>query len=121
MREPDGRRALGLAVAGIAGIEARVAPLVPVYHAVAQEPAGAVFQRSKDLRRDGMNGFGEALAAKTPLRRGMTRQRAADLLFVLTGPETYRAFVLDVGWTHEAWVEWVTDVLTRELFSDTLD
>jgi hypothetical protein len=108
-------------LAGIAGIEARLAPLIPAYHAVTQDPAGAVFRHSEELRREGMNGFVETLATKTPLRRGMTRQRAADLLFVLSGPETYRAFVLEVGWTHDDWVEWVADLLTRDLFGDALD
>jgi hypothetical protein len=85
---------------------------------VAQDPAGAVFRRSEDLRHQGMSGVADALVAKTRLRRGMTRQRAAELLFVLTGPETYRAFVLDVGWTHEDWIDWVAGVLERELFGD---
>jgi AcrR family transcriptional regulator len=38
MEQPDGREGLRRAVAGIAEIEARVAPLIPVYHAVAPEP-----------------------------------------------------------------------------------
>ena len=45
----------------------------------------------------------------------MTRRRAADLLFVLTGPESYRAFVLGCGWSPRQWVRWVGDTLSREL------
>ena len=36
-----------------------------------------------------------ALARKTPLRKGMTRRRAAALVFVLTGPPSYQSFVLE--------------------------
>jgi hypothetical protein len=79
--QPDGREALRLAVAGIAEIEARVAPLIPVYHAVAQAPAGAVFRRSEELRRDGMAELAQALAAKAPLQPGMTLPRASDSAF----------------------------------------
>jgi AcrR family transcriptional regulator len=116
MQEADGRRALRMIVEGIASIEARVAPLIPVYHAVAQDPAGAVFRRSEELRREGMSHVTDALAAKTPLRPSVTPQRAAELLFVLTGPETYRAFVLDVGWTCAQWIDWVAGALEHELF-----
>jgi AcrR family transcriptional regulator len=116
MREPDGRKALRLAVAGIAEIEARVAPLIPVYHAVAQSPAAAVFQRSEQLRRDGMAELASALAAKTRLQPEMTVRRASDLLFVLTGPEAYRAFIQDANWSQDHWVEWTSALLARELF-----
>ena len=116
MEQADGRDALRLAVAGIAEIEARVAPLIPVYHAVAQSPAGAVYRRSEGLRREGMAELAAALAAKTPLQTAMTLPRAADLLFVLTGPEVYRSFVLDGGWSHDQWIEWMGALLVRELF-----
>ena len=43
----------------------------------------------------------------------MTRRRAADLLFVLTGPESYRAFVLGCGWSPRHWVQWVGDTLSK--------
>jgi AcrR family transcriptional regulator len=120
MQQPDGREALRLAVAGIAEIEARVAPLIPVYHAVAPSPAGAVFRRSEELRREGMAELAAALAAKTPLQTAMTLPRASDLLFVLTGPEVYRSFVQDAGWSHDQWIEWMSALLIRELF-DTQD
>ena len=120
MEQPDGREALCLAVAGIAEIEARVAPLIPVYHAVTQSPAGAVFRRSEVLRREGMAELAAALAAKTPLQTAMTLPRASDLLFVLTGPEVYRSFVQHAGWSHDQWIEWMSALLVRELF-DTKD
>jgi AcrR family transcriptional regulator len=116
MQEPDGRRALRLAVAGIAEIQARVAPLIPVYHAVAQSPAGAVFQHSEELRRDGMDELASALAAKNRLQPEMTLRRASDLLFVLAGPEAYRAFTQDADWSHDHWIEWISALLTSELF-----
>jgi AcrR family transcriptional regulator len=116
--EPDGRRALRMNVAGVAAILARMAPMIPVFHAVSQEPAGDVLRQSEDLRREGMTDLAASLAKRTPLAAGMTRRRAADLLFVLTGPESYRAFVLGCGWSPRHWVQWVSDILVRELFGE---
>jgi AcrR family transcriptional regulator len=116
--EPDGRRAVRMNVAGVATILARMAPMIPVFHAVSQDAAGAVFRQSEDLRREGMVELAASLSKRTPLVSGMTRRRAADLLFVLTGPESYRAFVLGCGWSPRQWVRWVGDTLSRELFGD---
>lgn len=116
MREPDARDVLAKMIAGIAGIQARVAPMIPVYHSVAQDPAGAVYQRSEELRRQDMTELVDALAEKTPLVPGLARGRAADLLFFLTGPECYRALVLAAGWSQDEWVHWTSDTLCRDLF-----
>jgi AcrR family transcriptional regulator len=118
MKEPDARDALPKIVAGNAGIEARLAPLIPVYHALTQEPAGEIYRRSEEHRRRDMAELIDALADKTPLAPGMTRDRAADLIFFLTSPEAYRALVLTAGWSPEAWVRWTSDTLCRDLFSD---
>lgn len=118
MREVDARKALRKIVAGIATLDARMAPMLPVFHAVSQDAAGAIHQRSEDLRRHGMAELVDALAQKTPLAPGMTRRRAGDLLHVLTAPESYRAFVLDSGWPERDWIHWVSDTLCRELFGE---
>jgi AcrR family transcriptional regulator len=116
MKEPDARDVLPKLIAGIAGIQARVAPMIRVYHSVAQDPAGAVYQRSEELRRQDMAKLVDALAEKTPLVPGLARDRAADLLFFLTGPECYRALVLTAGWSQDGWARWTSDTLCRDLF-----
>ncbi len=116
MAEADGRRALELFVAGLVTIEARVAPMLPVFHAVSADPAGAVYRHGEELRRSGFVELVDALATKTPLRKGMTRRRAVDLLFVLAGPESYRSFVIEAGWTERQWVSWVSATLVRDFF-----
>ena len=116
MREPDAGRALSRLTAGIATLNARIAPMLPVFAAVQQEPAGAIYATSKDLRRRDMRDLVEQLRSKTPLRRGMTRQRAADLLDFVMGPESYATLVLDLGWTQRQWAQWTAEWLARELF-----
>ena len=114
--EPDVHVALGLVVSGASTIFARVAPMVPVFHSVVTEPAGATYRSAEALRRAGFEDVVEFLRAKSPLRSSVTRARAVDVLFVLASPETYRAFVLEAGWTPHRWTTWTTQVIGRELF-----
>ena len=87
-----------------------------MFHAVAGDPAGQTYARAVELRRAGMLDLTEALAAKTPLVPGVTRARAADLLFYLTGPECYRELVLLADWSPTEWASWVATTLSRDLF-----
>ena len=48
LAEPDAYRALPKIVAGIGAIDARMAPMIGVFSAVAQDPAGAIYQQSGD-------------------------------------------------------------------------
>jgi AcrR family transcriptional regulator len=116
---PDANHAIPLLVAGIATINARMAPLLPVFHAVTLDPVGEIYAQSEQRRRADMGDLALVLSRKTPLRAGVTRHRAADLLFVLTGPALYRDFVLEAGWTPTEWVRWVSSSLIRDLFKDS--
>ncbi len=116
MTEPDGRRALARIIEGLLAILARISPMIPVFHAVSADPAGRVFRRGEELRRKGLEQLVDALAAKTPLRPGLTPAKACDLLFVVLGPELYRSLVLECGWSQAEWRTWATSVLTRDLF-----
>jgi hypothetical protein len=47
--------------------------------------------------------------------RGVTRRRAAELLFVLTGPALYRDFALEAGRAPREWMRGVSGTLIRDL------
>jgi hypothetical protein len=74
-----------------------------------------VFRRGEQRRRDGYRVIANDLAAKAPLLPGMTTDRVGDLLFVLLGPETYRSFVIELGWTPAQWADWTTRALVRDI------
>jgi hypothetical protein len=115
--EPDPLRATRLLVEGLATILSRVAPMLPVFHAVVADPAGEVYRRAEALRRPAMYDVArEVLLAKSQPRPGVDAAYAGDLLVVLLGPEIYRMYVLELGWSRERWVEWTAQVLVRELF-----
>lgn len=116
LEEPDVRVAVAKLAAGIASLNARVAPTLPTFAALAQEPGGEIYRRSRRLRREGMEELVTALKAKAPLRSGMTPTRAADLLDFLLGPESYAEVVLRAGWSRRQWVNWVSETLADQLF-----
>src|SRR5947209_304164 len=64
MAEPDAIRALDLITEGLVAILSRVAPTVPVFHAVAGDPAGEVWAHAEQLRRSGMEDLVDMLVAK---------------------------------------------------------
>ena len=74
--------------------------MMPVFHAVVAEPAGEVYRNSEALRRPAMYELAtRRVASKGTPRPGWIPERAGDVLVVLLGPEIYRMFVLELGWT----------------------
>jgi AcrR family transcriptional regulator len=111
------RPALRHLVTGVTAILERVAPLRPVFDAAAAEDGVAeVWQRGERLRLEGYRRIVEILAAKRPLRAGYDLVTATDVLFVLLGPDTFRAFVEGRSWTVEGWKTWVAATIEHELF-----
>ena len=113
--EADVRQAIASVVEASAAILSRVAPMLPVFHAAAADAAGAVFRRGEERRRRDMQDLAEVLVGLPGAGGGRRAVEAGDLLYVLLGPETYRSFVLDLGWTPEAWIRWTSDALSRDL------
>jgi len=113
--EPDVKRAISLVVEATSVILGRVAPMLPVFHAVAADAAGAVFRKGEDRRRRDLRNLAELILGKAGTSERVRVDEAADLFFVLLGPETYRSFVLELGWTPQAWVHWTTKALVHDL------
>ena len=90
--------------------------MIPAFHAVQGDPAGAVWERSQQMRLDGMVDLVTEMVKKQPLRRGTTRARAADVLYLLLGPDIYRTMVIERGWTEKQFVAFTERVALDELF-----
>ena len=93
-----------------------VAPMIPAFHAVGGDPAGEVWERSQQMRHDGMLDVVAALAKKTPLRKNVTKDHAADVLYLLLGPDLYWTMVLGRGWTERQLANWTERVVLHDLF-----
>ena len=116
MEQPDIASAVRGIVDGVGTILGRVAPMIPAYHAVTNDPAGERWRRSEELRLQGMVELVRSLSRKAPIRRGLAREQAADILFVLLGPDLFRTLVLERGWKQAEWADWVKRSILRDLF-----
>jgi hypothetical protein len=75
-----------------------------------------VWQRSQKLRHDGMVDLVAALAKKAPLRKNVSKDHAADVLYLLLGPDLYWTMVLGRGWTERQLSNWTARVVLDDLF-----
>jgi AcrR family transcriptional regulator len=112
--EPDAGRAVRHLVEGTAELLERAAPLVWIV--LGDETAHAGYEFNEALRRSGTEQLVGILAAKRPLRTGLSEREARDVLLVLTGPQLFQQLVGELKWTREAYVEWAAGAVQRELF-----
>ncbi|WP_378733807.1 helix-turn-helix domain-containing protein [Nocardia brasiliensis] len=104
-------------VAAAATIFARASPLLEVIRsAAATDPELAELWRTNIAQRHTVQlRLAEALAAKTPLRRGIDAARAADIALAVLAPETYHLLVHERGWSADEWADWAADSLAVQL------
>ena len=112
----DVRAAVRHICQGVLSISRRVAPMIPAFHAVAGDPAGEVWERSERLRHDGMVQLVAVLIKKAPLRRGVSKAQAADVLYLLLGPDLYRTMVLGRGWSERQLATWTERIVHIDVF-----
>lgn len=61
----------------------------------------------------------EALDRKQALARGMTVERATDLLWTLSSAEVYHLLVVERGWSPEAYEQWLVAALIGQLLEQS--
>jgi AcrR family transcriptional regulator len=115
--EPDGRRKLALYARHLRrGLE-RSAGLDAVVRAAADaDPVAAALRDALDAQRvTGMRGFAGHLRSSGVLRRGVTVERAADILSAHMDPRLYEWFITYRGWTGRQYENWYTEVTAATL------
>ena len=98
-------------------IAPRIAPLLLLL-ATAADTDTALAQLRADLdeaRLTRMTHVAQNLAGKTPLRRGVSPQDAAEIMWTYSSPELYRLLVINRGWTPERYGQFVADALIDAL------
>lgn len=55
------------------------------------------------------------------LAKGLTLQRARDILWALTGRDMYRMFVVEREWTPDEYEKWLAQLLVKSLLDETPD
>lgn len=116
----EGHRLLDLVVDHGSDIYRRLAPLTPALETAASvDPDIAAYRRLiRDQRKGGMGYWVDRLTALGQLRPELSRERAADILFVLQSPETYLAFTAGCGWSVEEWKAWQYRMLCQQLLAE---
>lgn len=116
--EPDVRRRIrSLARQGTQILERRAPIDAVIGAAAATDPEiAALWRQRRDQRHGGQARLLELVIGEAGLRPGLTRAAAADILYAIGSPETYRALVDDRGWSSARFERWYADTLLRLLF-----
>jgi AcrR family transcriptional regulator len=94
----------------------RGAPLAAVILAEAGSPDIQALARTTEKQRaQGTAGVARHVAERFGLRPGRTIAEAADILWVLTAPETPVRLVAHRGWTWDRYQSWLADAMAHAL------
>ena len=122
IEEPDPRRQLAAYAHTQPGVWSRVGPLLRVLDTAA--PSDPALQRLQaehaEQRLQGMLRFAGRLTEQGRLRPGLSRQRAADIIWTLCAQANFDALVGERGWTHREYEEWLADQLAAALLARDL-
>jgi AcrR family transcriptional regulator len=115
--EPDPARKIELFARGIRLMQERTAPLWSVVLAAAATDSElkALVDELNARRATHMRLFVDDLARSGGLRPGQTPEAANDVIWAMTSSEFYVLFVLERGWSPEAFEAWVADAWKRLL------
>ena len=80
------------------------------------ETAREGYEHNEELRRLGNAELISVLASKHPLRAGLTRTHARDILLVLTSPQLFVQYTRDLGWSQDEYADWVTTAILEQVF-----
>jgi len=117
MDEPDPARRLALAARNSRLVKERAAAILEVIHsaAPADPEIGALWERIKADFHDNQRTIVQSLSRDRALRKGVTVEAAADVMWALNQPSLYQLLVNDRGWTPERYERWLRDIFCTEL------
>src|ERR1700736_3489275 len=109
LTEPDPKRQLRLYADGNTQMVSRYAEVEEVLHAAAgaDPELSELWRVNEEERLAAATSMIDRLMAKGPLRAGLSREKAIDLLSILMPGDNYRRLVGERGWTREAYREWL--------------
>jgi AcrR family transcriptional regulator len=82
-------------------------------------PDLASLEKERECRRyEAQKHLIEFLHQAGRLRKGLTVERARDILWALTGRELYRMLVRERGWTSQAYETWLAETLAASLIGE---
>jgi AcrR family transcriptional regulator len=115
--EPDARQKLAIYARAIRHIQARLAPLFLALQAAASsEPElAALWTEIGERRATNMRRLAAELAESGALRKDISVDEAADVIWTMNAAEFYVLLVQQRGWKPERYEQWLTDAWQRLL------
>jgi TetR/AcrR family transcriptional regulator, regulator of autoinduction and epiphytic fitness len=117
LAEPDPRRALRLYARNATAIHRRAADVHEVLRAAAasDQDLHGLWRASEDERRGGAAIVVDALLGQSPLKAGLDRAAAIDIVWVLTASDIFWRLVRTRRWSHAQYENWLGDTLCAQL------
>ena len=115
--EPTQRRLLTAFAADVAGILERARPVDDIMRgAAAVDPEiAAIRARMQAARHRNLSQLVSWVAARGPLRAGVSEEEATAIVWALASPEMHGLLRGVRGWSHDRYVAWLADTLSRTL------
>jgi AcrR family transcriptional regulator len=116
LAEPDPRRILAHYAKLGRTIGSRVFALIAMAQAAASDRDVRAFLDTIEAERTiGTRGCASLVAARSPLRPGLTLDEAADILWSLTGPDLADRLIVRRGWTWDRFEPWLAVTMADAL------
>jgi AcrR family transcriptional regulator len=118
LEEPDPHRAVDHMAAHITGLLGRYAAIDEVLRGAAESGGPGVRELWEDSERQRLNGAGffvDALLRKGPLREGLSRRAAVDLLWLLMAGDAFHRLVHRRRWSVARYQAWLADSIRQQL------
>lgn len=77
----------------------------------AEKDLGALWREGESRRRRAQSSLLRDWAKREVLKPGLSVRQAEDIFWALTGPDSYRLFVSECGWSAESYAQWLADTM----------
>lgn len=89
--------------------------------ALVDSDAAEMLEITRRQRHTGQSRIVAALAKHKALRPGLTRRRAADIVYAVMSPEVFRILTVERGWSEDDYEAWLARTLRTQLLSGSAD
>jgi AcrR family transcriptional regulator len=117
LAEPDPRQSVQLHARNVAQVHRRAGDVVEVLRvaAAADEELRKMWHAAELERRADAAVFVDALRRKGPLRAGLDRESAIDIVWLFTGPEAFQRLVRARRWSLRRYEDWLAQTFLDQL------
>ena len=117
MRRTRDPRAVIKAIVEInADILPRIGPLSGQMQSAIADPELIAFVAEREkLRVEGYGQLVDELMSRSPLRRGLDRAKARDIMLAMTIPQFGLFLIRSRGWSMDEWRNWAVQTLSDQL------